>query len=384
MSNQMSNMQGQPVGITVDQFLAATQDFNIRTGSYQFADNGLTHIVLPKSGLGTSVTLAFALTVTVAGTVSSGKWASYPPAPFSVIKKMQLYSNTSRFIRNLSGWSWYQYLRKRTGFDPFALPAGSYSSGINALIGIGAQSIIPGANVAAGTYQINLPLIIPIAYNDRLDTGLLLMQYNNVEFDIDITWGAVVSGISATGGSNDLFNTLVGTGLTVTCTGSVTVNVTTVAVPASVLPNTGMILSVNEQIQPGIFGGDNILLPPPQEFYTMLAVEIFNNSAVLPPANIGVTRLSYGGNIDRYVQDYTCQAIKDTWRQQMQPTDGCIWWDMGMRTGLDNRRDISGALNAAQLTDLKLIVSLPSTLTPTGNNGMKLIRESLETVTQGQ
>lgn len=383
-NTQMQSMNGQRVGLTIDQFLAATQDFGLRVGTYQFNDNSVTHIVLPKSGLGTSITLNFNLSVVVAGTVSSGTWQRYPPAPFSIIKKMTMYSNTSRYIRNLSGWSWYQYLRKRFGFDPFSLATGSYSAGTNVLLGVGPQAIIPGANVAAGTFVIALPLVIPIAYNDRLDTGLLLMQYNNVEFDIDIQWGSVTSGLTATGGTNDLFTTLVGTSLVVTCTGTITVNITTVAVPPAVLPNTGMILSVNEQTQPTIFAGDNIFLPPPQEFYTMLGVEFFNAGTLLAPANLGVTRLSYGGNIDRFVQDWVCQATKDLWRQEVQQTDGMVWWDMGMRTGLDDRRDVSGALNAAQLTDLKLVTSLPSTLNVSGTNGMKLIRESLETVVQGQ
>ena len=383
-NQQMSTLQGQALPITIDQFLGATQDFGLRVGDYPFVDGGLTHIVLPKSGVATSITALITLTIVVSGTVSSGTFNSYPPAPFGIVKNARVYSNTSRYLRNMSGWSWYQYLRKRTGFDPFAKTAGSYSAGWNTAIGVGAQAIQPGANVAAGTYKVTIPLKVPIAYNDRLDTGLLLMQYNNVEFDLDIQWGNVVAGLTATGGTNDLFNTLVGTGLAVTCTGNVAIDMSTVALPPAVLPNTSMILAVNEQTQSTLQAGDNIMLPPPQEYYTMLGVEFFNAGALLNPSNFGTTRLSYGGNIDRYVQHAACQHVNDLYRAEDQWTDGMIWWDMGMRTGMPNRRDVSGALNAAQLTDLRLVTSLPTTLAPSGANGMKLIRESLERINQGQ
>lgn len=381
---QMQTMNGQPVPLTIDQFLRNTQDATQSVGSYNYVDNNTITAALPKAGMATNILVLVSVQVVVAGTVTSGKWASYPQAPWSILKRITLASNTAKQIRSLSGNSMYQYLRKRTGVDVNAMPTGTNSSGWNTILGVGASSIVPGANVTTGTYNIVLPFIIPIAYNARLDTGLIIMQMNNVQFNLGLTFGACSSGISATGGSNDLFNALVGTGLSVTVTGSAVIDYQNVPLPPAALPNTSMIMTVSDSINSPLSAGDNITLPPPQQLYTMMGLEYFNNGAIVAPSNFSRMQMIYGGTVARYTNNPPNKQLIDLYQQGLQWQDGMVWYDMGMRTGLEERRDTSGALNAASLTDLRLITSLPTTLAISGYSGVKLITEALESTVQGQ
>ena len=376
-----------PVLLTSEQFLAQTKAKSVKVVSAQaYVDGGTSNYQLPQAGLGHMLWVIIQGTITVAGTVTSGTFKTYPnPAPFSIIKRVRFGSNNALNLRDLSGWSWYKWIRYRYGIDPLAAKGTySYSANNTAALGVTGSALIRnGANVAAQAYTFNLALPMPISYNNAAEQGLIVLQQNVTFYTLSIDWGQVVGGISTTGGSNDLFTTLVGTGLSVTASISVTVGLEYFEALPGIGRLISMFMSATDMITP-IAAGDNMVKFPTGDYFTMFLLEAINNGAPLAVANIQNPQFMYAGNVYDNYDDYLVRLGHAYYQHDgVPPMDGVIDWDLGTRRGLLARRDTLDAFDNLNVTDGQLRFTVPGTVTITGNSGVYLVMESLRYLRQG-
>ena len=382
-----------PVYVTAQQFLNSTRPIRQKVASAKaYLDGGATRDQLPQAGLADKLLMYVTFTITVAGTVTSGTWQSFnngTPAPWSILKNIQFGSNNSLLLRNFSGWSMYKWCRYRYGQDPKQTVGVNYSANTLAALGLNQSSgiIVPGANVVAGTYTFNVGIPIDLAYNKCAEQSLLSLQNNNTIYTLTTTWGQITTGITPTGGTNDLFNALVGTGLTVTCTGTYTVGLDTWDVPNfpsnySLANLMGTYLSVSDYIQATLNNGTNTVRPPQNNIYTMIGLEVINAGAPVAVANIQAPQWTYANNMYPFVEDYVTVLNRDNWYHTIPSVDGNIWYDLGIRRGQLERRDLLDGFDDSSITNLALQYNLPGTLSITGTNQTNVVLENLNTFTQ--
>jgi hypothetical protein len=351
-----------------------------------WTDGGTQYWNLPQAGLASILMVNLDMEVVVGGTVTSGTFNKLPAmAPWSILKQITLASNQNLNLHSYSGTALYQWLRLRYGTDPFLSANTGFfqSSATAASLGFGnaTNPVVPGANIAAGTYSCRLSFPIPIAYNRECMTGLLFLQNNSVVYQLGIQWGNVINGISATGGSNDLFNTLVGTGLSVTATVSSTVEIETLLIPRSYPPDTSMFMSINETTFP-LNAGFNSFRPPVNDIYTWLGCQVINNGAAITSDLITSNVFVYSSNLRRNQESALNKAVWTYWTKGVLPPDGFFEYDFGMRKGLKEKRDVFDSFNYTKVTDLQIQFNIPSTTSITGANQIRFISEALRYISQ--
>jgi hypothetical protein len=370
---------------SAESFLQSTKPKSVKiTTAQAYVDNGTQSWQLPSAGLGSTLYFHILGTVTVAGTVTSGTFKKgAAPAPWSLIKRMQFGSNNAFNMRSLSGWAWYKWVRARYGIDPTASVGVTYSANTTAALGLtGSTRITPGANIAAQAYQVNLCLPMPLAYNDAAETGLIVLQLNNTFYNVTIDWGQITGGISATGGSNDFFASLVGTSLVITSSITTTISLDWFEALPGVDDLISLFMSVSEFTQNSLQNGTNTVKLPPNDYYTLLMMEVINNGDVLAVANIGNPTFLHSGNVYDLQEDYYTHLTKYYYKHGIPPQDSLITYDFGIRRGLLSRRDAIDAFDNQNITDAQMRFDLPAALSITGTNQVSILLESLRYIEQ--
>ena len=341
---------------------------------------------LPQAGLASMMMVNVQFQIVVAGTVSGGTFQGLPAfAPWSLIKQLTFASNQNLNLISLSGPALYQWLRMRYAFDPFKASPGFFMSTAQQQylgIGNGTGPVVPGAAVSAGTYNINLSFPVPVAYNRELLTGLLFLQNNSVLYQLGIQWGNVAAGISSTGGTNDIFNGLTGTGLSVTASmTSQTVEIETMLIPRNYPPDTSMFMSLNESSYP-LTAGFNSFYPPVNDVYTWLGVQAINNGAAIAPNNLTNIVFQYSNNLRRNQQQAITSAAWSYWLKGVLPPDGFFEFDFGIRKGLALKRDVFDSFNYTKVTNLQIQFNIPGNATITSPSQIRFISEALRYIAQ--
>lgn len=372
--------------LSPDQFLQATKAKTVKVATGQaWLENQTQTWNLPQAGLLSCLWVLVTGSITVAGTVTSGTWKGYPsPAPFGLIRRMRFGSNNSFNLRDLSGWNWYKWIRYRYGVDPLTYTATSkFSSAAQAAIGNNVSTMpVSGANIATGTFAVTLGLPIPIAYNKAAENGLIVLQTNQTVYSLSIDWGTVTSGISGTGGTNDLFQTLVGTSLVITASFTTTIAMDWYE-PINGIDNLiSAFMSVNDQTFVGLATGENIIAPPQNDFYTMILMEVINNGLPVAPANLQNVVWGYAGNVYDFQDEGAMRMLRSFYDHTLVPMDGVMDFDLGLRRAQPQRRDTFDGFNNLNVTDLKLRFTLPSSLTLTGTQQVNLVMEALRYLDQ--
>lgn len=374
--------------LTPDQFLRRTKAKSVRiTTNQPYTDGGSTFYNLPQAGLAHCLWVSIGGTVTVGGTVTSGTIQSYPyPAPFSIVKRLRFGNNNSLYMRDITGWGWYKWVRYRTGID-FLSNQSVAKFSTNSLAALGTtvtNPLVPGANVVAQTYNFFIAMPIPLSYNEAAEQGLIVLQTNGVQYALSIDWGRWTGGIGATGGTNDLFNALVGTTLVVTASITITIGLDWFEPVAGVGNLISMFMTVNEQAFTPLINGVNLVTPPPNDYYTLLLLEVINAGAPVAVANFSNIFFQYAGQVFDYMDDYQTKIVRSSYQHQIPPMDGCIDWDLGIRRGFLTRRDTLDAFNDQAITDMKLSFTLPGSLSISGTNQTTAVYESLRLINQSR
>ncbi len=360
----------------------------VANGNTIFADGATITFQQPPTGLLSRIFFSITGTITVSGTVTGGTWNTWTPAPFGLVPNMQLVNNQNVQLRSHSLWGFYTWYRERYGIDAYTAGSTTYTSTANAILGIGVPSIIPGAAVTATTYNVALQFVMPIAYNERMETGLLILQNNNINYPLQFRCGALAAGISTTGGSNDLFTGLTGTSLAITNTLSFQATAEIASIPVlpqgyDNTPRSNMFLSVLEQSGPLLQAGTNQIVVPISDTYTMMMFQVINNGAPINSNKISNIQFQYGGNNFKFSDTINSNLGFDYISKKLAPVDGSFIFDMGHVNGLINQRETYGSFNDQRVTGLQVNYNLPTTgFTPTGTNYTNCIYESLRNVTQ--
>lgn len=390
-ATQQPNPATQPWSATL--FLTKTRPKRQLVTTPAWTDGTVTRNQMPQSGLIDNIINYFAVTVVVAGTVTGGTFQGFnfgnAQAPWTILPNIQFSSNNNLLLRNHSGWTWYKWFRARSGFDPTASTAVSYSANTIAALGLNQSSgkIVAGANVAAGTYTFFVGLEMPVAYNQDAEQSLLSLQANNVIYTQQITWGQITGGISGTGGTNSLFNALTGTGLTVTATVTQLCECDTWDIPYGVtVANLAHLMqtytAVNDGTQAPLNTGTYVFKPATNDVYTMVGMEFINNSAPLAVANIQNPQWSYASGMFPFQDNYQTHLVRDMFQHNMPCPDGNVVYDLGTRRGVLKRRDLIDGFNDQNITNLQMSVVIPNTLTITGINQMNWWTEYVNGFTQ--
>jgi hypothetical protein len=149
--------------------------------------------------------------------------------------------------------------------------------------------------------------------------------------------------------------------------------------PELITPQLSTVMVVSETVVPSLFQGDNVYQLPPQDFYTKIDVQTFNNG--LPVGNNAITKfmLSYNGQITDISRNQSGDMIRNFYDHAgLPPMDGVLTIDMGIRRGSLGRRDTFDAFANIAVTDAKLTTTLG--VAPTGVNGQRFVTESLRRV----
>lgn len=383
-----AGVQSQQVPFSLNEFLKRTQpNINPMYAQSAWTDGGNQVFNLPLAGLGSCMMLRVTASITVAGTVTGGTFANLPyPAPFSILKGVTLSSNANLSIINLTGYDLYTWLRERYGLDMFSTTASAafMSSNNVSALGFGTPSIVPGAAITAQTYNVTFTVPIPIAYNRKGAAALLFLQSKTIQYQLGIAYGQITGGISATGGSNDLFAGLTGTGLSVTASVSATCEIETLLIPSNYAPPTSYFMSVISTVYSPLIPGFNPINIPSNDEITMLIAQLYNNSAAVSYANVSGVILSYALNKQKYNQIVPNKQGWDYWLKGLVPQDGTYTFDEGIRNGLKTQRDTFDSIQDNIVTGLQLQFQVNPSLSVTGNSGIRLITESLRYFNQNQ
>jgi hypothetical protein len=220
---------------------------------------------------------------------------------------------------------------------------------------------------------------IPIAYNMAADTGLLLLQTNGTFFDLNLQFGTITQA-SSTSFSNDLITSATGTAVTVAQNLTVKVELDWFEYVPGVEALMSQFLSVNDQQQPLLLG-ENVIIPPVNDLYTMFLIEVINNGAPVAVSNLTQLYLRHSGNQYDYLSYYASNLLKNYYMHGgIPPIDGNINLDLGMRRGWKERRDNLDAIDNLNITDLN--IGFTNGAAVTGQNGVNTIMESLRYIQQ--
>lgn len=370
---------------STDQFLYHTQAFNAdgiqRT---PIAENSTVRISLPKSGLLNKFYLMITGSVTISGTVTSGTWTATPDAraPYGFIQRYKLSNNSAVILHTLSGGNIPTWLRYRTGVDYDQTNNFNINSS-DALTALGqyttsSSEIVPGANISAGTYSLNKVIEIPVSYNNAGSMGLINLQNENNEYQVELTLGSIISGLTATGGSTSIINTLVGTGLSYTLSNfNIQVKCDLFAIVQNVPANLSRFMFVQDTTKVTA-NGDGYFDMPNSELYTLIIAKFVNNGVYVPWAQVAnKIEMQYGGNRVRYSRQPQ-ELIGVNWSNsnfETAPENGCYAFDMQHRKTDLRMQDVYDAFNDANATDFRLHYNLAMT-TPS-NPYVSVISESL-------
>jgi hypothetical protein len=384
---KQADVRQAPQMLTPEAFLRMTKAKSVQVGSQAINEGGTNTFRLPQAGLGSMLWVTINGTITVTGTLTGGTFKSFlsgggGPAPFSILKKVSFGSNNSFSMINLSGWNLYRWIRERTGIDIMNTGASTPFSANNcAFLGIDeATAIVNGATPSAQTYTVNMCFPIPIAYNMAADTGLLLLQSNGTFFDLNLNFGTITQATS-TSFSNDLVSSVTSSaGVSIAQSLTVKVELDWFEYVPGVESLMSQFLSVNDQ-QQSLVLGENVIVPPVNDLYTMFLIEVINNGAPVAVANLSNIYLRHSGNQYDYLSYYASNLLKNYYiHAGLPPIDGNINLDFGVRRGWLERRDNLDAIDNLNITDLN--IGFTNAAAVTGQNGVNTIMESLRYIQQ--
>lgn len=346
----------------------------VNPGAQTIVDNGLIHYELPRTGLGSKMILSVRLSVTVAGTVTGGTIAAQ--APYNAIKNLQFGPNGNIIMRNHSGWGAYKHNRIRECVDPLSDGAtNKFAANSQTSLGISSTGRpVPGAAIAATTYVFNLAIPLPIAYNQAGEEALLKLQ-NETIYSLDIQIANLVASLSATGGTSDIFVGLTGTGLSYTVSGQVSLSLEYFRWLDDRIfdysDQTNSILAVLEQQFP-LTTGNNFIQPPRTDVFTMMLLEIVGNGGTpVPDAKITNLSMTYANSMQLFSGDRYTTIVDDYYLHNgLAPMDGLWAIDLGLRSGVPDRRDIFDSINNRNIVDFTLGVQIDSSQNMSGGYGM--------------
>lgn len=379
-TGQIQTMQG----IEVPNAVVAPAEFFRRTRRLVF--NMVTNKQF--NGLGTSDTFSFLQTGIVAGvnlrlvgsvTTANGTGAVASTArwPYDFVKKLRVSANGQSNLISCSGWK--LKAREMMALEEIGDRGVSQSIGgatvTQGTLSMNSESWGVGqsqAGIAPATYNFDLFMYVPLAYDRRTLVGAIFAQTAATDLTLNIDWAS----------TSDIFT------LTGTATAVVTCQIQAAVVAFSIPQESGQIIipdlstfhGLIENRYTALGNGDNEIRLVGQGVGRQL-FRVFGqtwNGATSAPmslidTNYGQALWRFGGN-DTPEQATTARALR-MWTERIFNSDlggpeGFLVWDWAAESAF---RD---SIDEGSVTELRLLVNYPSALTLT-NPAFEYVQETI-------
>ena len=330
------------------------QQMNVFGNTYTFG--------LGNTGYVANIYLMLSGTVTIPAT-PTGNWQTYPPLPYSLIRRLRIYTSENVELLNLSGWGLMFFLlrQKRLSTPPVDPIPYLNAAGRAALLTVPSGALVAGAIPISGWFKV------PIMTDDATMLGLLLIQTLDIRCYLEITMAS----------ASDLVTT--GATLPSACAINVTPTVEFFSIPPGAnQPNLAWVHTITEEIFPLTTTGDIIYRPPIGNVYMSLSGIIENSGAQLPPANINQVSLAYAQSVRPYYEPYLNHLARNKWNYGLTMPDGAFSFDFSLGSGDPGSDEPRDFLNSSQQTDLQILINATG-FTPV-NGQIRVIREQLASI----
>ena len=319
---------------------------------------------LPQTGYLGRIYLKIAGTITTGAGTPAGSWASYPPLPWALIKRIRLYSSQGVEIINCSGWGMYLATMRKQNVSLFAGDVIQFINSTNRAAGYTTQTGTPAQNNA---YTFNGLLELPVMTDDSMMHGLINTQTNDVRLYLEIT----MCNQSDTGTIS---------GVTLTPAFNITPQIEFYLVPADAAaqPNLSFIHSWYEEFFPFTTVGDIVYRPTPGNSFVSLSGIAENNGAQIANTNINTVKLVYAQGVAPFYEDYTTACGRFKRLVGQMPPDGYFTYTFDAGSGNTTELDPRDFLNSANQTDLQFIPNITG-ITPSSAQ-LRCVREQLSRV----
>jgi hypothetical protein len=336
-----------------------------------YTPNSPVSLQLPQVGYLSKIWINCRVTVTTGATGTYTQTVNPVPTPYGLLKRIRVLTNEGAEIYNTTGYGNYLVQRmQRGGYDP-RNPIASYASTNTGL----AVFSVPATMTTSTQYTFNWNVMIPIAWQESLQAGLILLQNPTNRLTLELTFGdATQQDLITTGGT----------------TPSVTVNSALFnpafefyAVPnqAADNPDTSYVHTILESQDALPGSGDFTYRPALGNIYLNVIQEFINSNARFNP-NTDFTQLKLIYAQTQQAYNMTPQEFLARQRYILSGIDlpdGVFFWNFTDGTGLlelSNQRD---AIDTSRLTDLSIITSISpnTTVTPGSTTYVREIREML-------
>lgn len=353
-----------PVG-----FNNATRQSFIQGNPFRYSPNQSDQQQLSPVGFLSKIIIPIVVKFTTGANPPTNLTANDVPSPYGLIRRLSVRANEGAEIYNTSGWG--NYLISRTMRDAFDYrnPQPSYGSA-NSSAGV---FNLPASYAANTAYTIRFPLIIPIAWAESLQAGLVLIQNVSTRLTTEIQWGDVTT---------DMLN----------MTGATAIDPATVSVQAQPMleifntpehiedyPDMSMVRVILDETSPLTTTGDFNYRPNLGNVYMQVLQHFTNNKVSMNPlTDFTSLRLNYMQTQQMYAITPAQQLFIQSYRQgNMSLPDGVWWWDFVFGSGLlevPNTRDV---LDTSQVTDLSIYTGIDQSVTIGANSKVYTVKDML-------
>jgi hypothetical protein len=183
---------------------------------------------------------------------------------------------------------------------------------------------------------------------------MIVLQQNALVYNLGIQWGQWSQASTSSAFVNQLMRCTAATTASVTVTATATIGIEWFEVVNGVGQLVSMFMGCNDMIGPVPAAGTNLVLPPQNDFYSWIQLEIRRGGYGVNPSELSNITFAHSGNIIDYQDDSLIRFAKNYYSHRLPPINGTIEWDLGLRRGLITRRDTLDVFNDMNITNLNL------------------------------
>ena len=324
-----------------------------------FTANTPTPQDLPESGFGAGLRLL--LTGTATATAAQNV-LTFPPAPWSLVKNIRVFSTDGTELYQTSGWENYLYQRTlRTHFDTAIAPTDfNFASGTAPFT---RYFVAPTNFAGAGSQNFRCMFYVPFTWGRNWQQSLILLQNTASRYTVEITWGSVTDLYAA---NVSLSNVQI----------QPILEFASIPNDSKALPDIAFIKQVKTQVFPITATGTTNYIAPTGNAYTKLISAFENNGAAMDMSQITQFTYNYSQTQFPYVVNPDDQLWEQRYNYGGDLPQAVYVRDFSLGNGFPEIPTFRDVINTARVTNFEMDLTLGSGLTLT-NALVRQIREQL-------
>lgn len=350
-----------PVG-----FNNATRQSFIQGNPFRYTANGIDQQQIAPVGLLSKIIIPIIISFTTGANPPSNLTDNDIPSPFGLVRRIVLRANEGAEIYNTSWWGNYLISRTmRDGFD-YRNPSPSYDSLANA----SRVFNLPAVYAANTTYTVVCPIVIPVAWAESLQAGLILIQNISTRLTCELTWGDVGVDMLNMAGASALTN--------VSVQAQPMLEIYNTPEHLEDYPDLSMVRVILDETEQLTTTGDYNFRPPLGNIYMQVIQHFTNNKVSMTPADFTRLRLAYAQTQQMYNITPEQQLYIQRYRAgNIDFPNGVWWWNFIFGSGLlevPNTRDV---IDTSRLTDLSIYTSINPATNVGANSKVYTVKDML-------